>query len=173
MLSKTMQKRLNEQIQVEHASANLYLQMSAWCLARGLEGCGTFFRAHSQEEMGHMYKLFDYVNETGAQAMISEIEAPRGDFGAVADVFKLTLEHEQFVTKAITSLVDAALEEKDFSTFNFLQWYISEQHEEEALFKGILDKVELIGSEGPGLFHLDREIGSMRAEMIQQAPAEN
>ncbi len=162
MLSEKMLARLNEQIALEFESANLYLQMSAWCLAHGLDGCGRFLREHSQEEMGHMFRLFDYVNETGAQAVLRALEAPRHEYGSVREVFEATFEHERFITGKINELVDTAFAEKDYSTFNFLQWYVSEQHEEEALFQRVLDLVELVGSDGKGLFHLDREIGKLR-----------
>jgi ferritin len=169
MLSKKLLTKLNEQISVEHDSANLYLQMSAWCEYQGLPGFASFLRVHSQEEMGHMYKLFDYVNETGALAQVGPFETPAHDFGSVLDLFKQTLEHERFVTTRINELADVALSEKDFSTFNFLQWYVSEQHEEEALFKSIIDKLELVGAEGRGLFMLDREMGSLRPAVAPQA----
>lgn len=161
MLSPKMLDKLNAQIALEHESANLYLQMSSWCIYKGLEGFGSFLRTHSQEEMEHMYKLFDYVNETGAQAVVGPLQTPTQDFKALVDLFEMTLAHERTVTAKINDLTDTALSEKDFSTFNFLQWYVAEQHEEEALFKGILDKLELVGTEGNGIFMLDREIGSM------------
>jgi ferritin len=110
-----------------------------------------------------MYKLFDYVNETGAMARVGPLETPKAEFASILDVFKLTLEHEQFVTGKINDLTDVALSEKDFSTFNFLQWYVAEQHEEEALFKSIIDKLELVGTEGKGIFLLDREMSTMHA----------
>jgi ferritin len=108
-------------------------------------------------------RLFDYVNETGAMARIPALGEPRHEFESVRDVFEATLEHEQFITEKINDLVDTAFREKDYSTFNFLQWYVAEQHEEVALFKRVLDMIELTGTEGSGMFHLDREIGSLRS----------
>jgi len=163
MLSEAMCTKLEKQIGMEHSAANLYLQMSAWCRAKGLEGCGTFLRAHSLQEMQHMYRLFDYVNGAGSVARIGALSQPQATFESVVEVFEKTLESEKLVTKAINELVDAALAEKDYSTFNFLQWYVAEQHEEEVLFKGILDKINMPGTDGRGLFHLDREIGRMGA----------
>jgi ferritin len=161
MLSKTMTDRLNEQINLEFYSSNLYLQMSAWCENRGLEGCASFLRQHALEEMSHMQRLFTYVNETGAMAVLGTIEAPPVGYDSVADVFAQTFEHECVVTKKINDLAHLAFAEHDYSTFNFLQWYVAEQHEEEKLFKSILDKIEIIGTEGKGLFFIDREIGAM------------
>ncbi len=163
MLSQTMVSRLNEQINLEFYSSNLYLQMSSWCEARGLEGCSAFLRAHAAEEMQHMQRLFTYVNETGAMAVLGQIQAPPTDFESVVEVFRNTYDHECLVTRKINELADTAFGEKDYSTFNFLQWYVGEQHEEEALFKSILDKIEIIGTDGKGLFFIDQEIGRMAA----------
>ena len=161
MLSQELIARLNRQINLEHFSANFYLQMSSWCEAKGLEGSAAFLKEHAAEEMSHMHRLFNYVNETGAMVVIDVIDAPQSDFQTIADVFRATFEHECKVTESINALVKQALAEEDFSTFNFLQWYVAEQHEEEHLFKSILDKIEIIGTEGHGLFLIDKEIGGM------------
>ena len=162
MLSQALLLKFNEQIGIEFESANLYLQMSSWCGFNGLDGCATFLREHSQEEMGHMFRLFDYVNETGAQALIPALSKPRNEFESIRDVFETTYKHEQFVTGKINELVHAAFTEHDYSAFNFLQWYVAEQHEEEALFKKVLDLVEMVGTDGQGLFYLDREIRNIQ-----------
>jgi ferritin len=161
MLSPTILAKLNKQINLEYYSANIYLQMSSWCIAQGLEGTGSFLRQHAEEEKGHMYRLFDYVNETGSMAVLGSIDAPRTEYTSIIDLLSAIYKHELSVTKDINNLVAAALEEKDFSTFNFLQWYVSEQHEEEHLFHSILDKATIIGTEGRGLFLLDKEIKKM------------
>ena len=161
MLTDKMTKRLNEQINLEFYSSNLYLQMSAWCEFNALEGCAEFLRLHSEEEMEHMQRLFKYVSDTGALATIGAIKAPRADYKDVIDVFKDILKHEQYITSQINDLADTAFSEKDYSTFNFLQWYVGEQHEEEKLFKSILDKLEMIGTSGNGLYFFDKEIAGM------------
>jgi len=161
MLKQTVLDKLNHQINLEHFSSNLYLSMSSWCKAKGLDGAARFLAEHSKEELEHMHRLFKYINETGAQAIVNAIEAPDTQFKDIKDVFEQTYKHEQFITSKINELVELALEEKDYSTFNFLQWYVSEQHEEEALFKGILDKMEIIGLEGRGLHIIDKEIGAL------------
>lgn len=135
--------------------------MSAWCAKRGLNGAAKFLMAHSKEELSHAYKLFDYINETGAEALIGAIDKPQISFGSLQEVFKKTYEHELKVSKSIFELVDTALGGKDYSTFNFLQWYVSEQHEEEKLFKEILDKFDIIGVDGRGLYMIDKEIGTL------------
>jgi ferritin len=166
MITKHLLQKLNEQIGLEFESANIYLQMSSWCAANGLDGCASFLREHTTEEMGHMTRLFDYVNEIGEMAIIPEIPKPRHEYENVRELFAATLEHEKFITKKINELTAAAFEDKDFSTFNFLQWYVAEQHEEEALFKKILDLVDMVGHEGRGLYYLDKEITSISAGVV-------
>lgn len=161
MLSKEMTKRLNKQINLELYSSNLYLQMGAWADSKGLPGSGSFLKAHSKEELEHMYKLFNYVLETGALPVLGGIEAPSTEYASLEKIFEQTMQHEKLVTKGIIDLVAYALEEKDFSTFNFLQWYVSEQHEEENLFSSIVNKFKIIGTEGRGLFLIDKEIGKL------------
>lgn len=164
MLTPAMIERLNKQINLEQYSSNLYLQMSAWCDHHGYTGSAAFLREHATEELQHMYKLFDYVCETGAQAALGSLNAPPSDFQSLGEVFKITYEHELSITSAINGLVASALAEPDFSTFQFLQWYVSEQHEEERLFKSILDKIEVIGLEGKGIYFLDKEIRKLAGQ---------
>lgn len=158
MLSPTTIDSLNDQINLEQYSSNLYMQMSAWCDHQGYTGSAAFLRDHAMEELQHMYKLFDYVCETGALAQLAAVEAPPASYASLEEVFRLTYEHELKITRAINKLVANALAEEDFSTFQFLQWYVSEQHEEERLFKSILDKIAIIGMEGKGIYFLDKEI---------------
>jgi len=161
MLSANIVEKLNEQVNLEMYSSNIYLAMSAWCANKGLKGSADFLKRHSKEELGHAYKLFDYINEAGENAKIGAIVEPKNEFDSMKDVFKKTYEHELVVSKSIFELVDFALSNKDYSTFNFLQWYVAEQHEEEKLFKEILDKIDMVGTEGRGLFMLDKEIGQL------------
>jgi ferritin len=163
MLKQEIIDKLNEQINLEFYSSNLYLQMAAWCEFKGLSGSARFLTQHAQEEMGHMQRLFTYVNETGVMAKLGQIAAPPTEFESLVDVFEKTYKHECFITGKINGLADTAFHSKDYSTFNFLQWYVGEQHEEEALFKGILDKIEVIGTDGKGLFFIDQEIGKLAA----------
>lgn len=161
MLKESVLKELNKQIMLEFYSSNLYLQMSAWCDFKGYEGSAKFLRKHATEEMQHMQKLFDYVIGTGALPIIEGIDKPEIEYETIKDVFMQTYAHEKLITKEINEIVGLAMRERDYSTFNFLQWYVSEQHEEEKLFKSILDKIEIIGLEGSGLYLLDKEIGVM------------
>jgi ferritin len=141
--------------------------MASWCDFNGLEGCSTFLYAQSEEEREHMLKLFNYIIEAGGQALAPEIKKIPKDFKNVVNVFNLALKQEISNTKSINNLADVCLKEKDYSTFNFLQWYVAEQHEEEMLFKTILDKISIIGTEGQGLYLIDNEI----AKISQNKPA--
>jgi ferritin len=164
MLSASLLKKLNSQVNLEFYSSNLYLQMSAWCEHKGLLGSARFLRAHAAEEMAHMHKIFDYIQDTGALAEIGAVDKPEMKLDTIQDVFVQTYSHEQYITKQINALAESTLKEKDYSTFNFLQWYIAEQHEEEKLFKSILDKIEIIGLDGRGLFMIDKEIGNLHLQ---------
>ncbi len=163
MLSEKLVKRLNHQVNLEYYSANLYLQMSSWCELNSLQGSAQFLRQHADEEMQHMHHLFRYINETGNMAVLGEIKAPPTEYKSVVDVFQQTYEHECHITKEINNLVRLTLEESDYSTHHFLQWYVAEQHEEEHLFHSIIQKIELIteGSSNKRLFLMDKEIKQM------------
>ena len=161
MLSANVIKLLNDQMNLEFYSSNLYLQMSAWCEQQGFEGAAKFLSAHAAEEMQHMRKLFTYLNETGAQAIISAIEAPSHEYKSLKEVIEITYEHEKLITSKINELVEVTFESKDYSTFNFLQWYVAEQHEEEKLFTGIIDRFNLVGEDGKALFFIDRELATL------------
>lgn len=158
MLAQAMIDKLNEQINLEFYSSNLYLQMSAWCADRGFEGAAGFLRQHAVEERQHMERLFTYVSETGALPKLGAISAPPHEFDSLGAVFRATLEHEYHITKCINELAHVAFTTHDYSTFNFLQWYVAEQHEEEKLFKSIVDRLTLVGEDGKGLYFIDKEL---------------
>lgn len=158
MLSAKMVKALNNQISEEAFASHYYLAMASWCDKSGLPGSAKFLYSHSEQERQHMLKLFHYVNDAGGQAVIQAVKEPSIKFKSISDVFDAVLANEKSVTRAINNLVDLCLQEKDYSTFNFLQWYVAEQHEEERLFNSILDMIKVAGTEGRGLFLIDREI---------------
>ncbi|WP_019509542.1 non-heme ferritin [Pleurocapsa sp. PCC 7319] len=168
MLSQKIIDRLNQQINLEIYSSHLYLQMSSWCAHKALDGCAAFLSQHADEEMSHMRRLFNYLQETGAYAVISGMQAPPFEFDSITPMFEQIYEHEQLVTSKINDLVHLANTEPDYATLQFLQWYVTEQHQEEFLFKSILDKIKLIGTEGQGIFFIDREIGNMAANPTQE-----
>lgn len=161
MLSNDVIKRLNEQIKKEIYASNLYLSMSSWCFKNGFDGAGQFLFIHADEENGHAKKLITYLNETDSKVELQSIDKPEVDFKSLLDVFEKTYQHEVYVTESINELVSFMLDNKDYSTFNFLQWYVAEQHEEEALFRGIVDKIKLIGEQGNGLYLADQYIKTL------------
>ncbi len=161
MLKAKMVEQLNQQINLEFYSSNLYLQMSAWCEEKGFEGAAEFMRKHAAEEMTHMTRLFTYVSETGALPILGSIDAPPHEFASLADVFEQTYAHECQITERINDLAHQAFTNQDYSTFNFLQWYVAEQHEEETLFKSVLDKINLVGHDGHALFFVDKDLAEM------------
>lgn len=169
MLSQAMTDRLNEQINLEMFSSHLYLQMSSWCAYKALDGCAAFLSQHADEEMMHMRRLISYLQETGALAIVGGMEAPPKEFQSLQEMFEKIYIHEQFITGKINDLVHLATTESDYSTVQFLQWYVAEQHQEEFLFKGILDKIKLIGMEGQGLFFIDREIATLATSKVKEA----
>ena len=173
MLSQKTIDRLNQQINLEIYSSHLYLQMSSWCAHKALDGCATFLSQHADEEMTHMRRLLDYLQETGAYAVISGMQAPPAEFDSLTQMFEQIYEHEQLVTSKINDLVHLANTEPDYATLQFLQWYVTEQHQEEFLFKSVLDKIKLIGTEGQGIFFIDREIANMAANPTQETTAMN
>ena len=165
MLTPEMISRLNDQLNLEFYSANLYLQMSAWCADKGFEGAASFLKKHSREEMEHMQRLFDYLSDTGALPVLGSIEAPPVTFESLSDVFAQTYEHEQLITGKINELAHAAMTTHDYSTFNFLQWYVAEQHEEEKIFKTVLDKLGMLENSSNGAFLLDKDLARMDSEV--------
>ena len=169
MLSKALTDSLNKQLSFEFFSANLYLQMSSWCLSHGLDGCGNFLRQQAEEERQHMEKFFDYINDAGGYAVIGPIEQPLFEFGSVTEVFEHIYAHECKITKEINTLLKAAFEAGDFSTFGFLQYFALEQNEEERLFQSILDKIALIKVEKQGLYLFDKAIESMSQQRKSEA----
>ncbi|WP_338731994.1 ferritin [Mangrovimonas cancribranchiae] len=158
MLSKKIEKALNDQIRVEAESSQIYLAMACWAEVKGLEGVAGFMYSQSDEEREHMLKLVKFVNERGGHAHISELKAPNVTFKSFKEMFETLFEHEVFVSESINNLVHISLEEKDYATHNFLQWYVAEQIEEEAMARTILDKINMIGNDKGGLYLFDRDI---------------
>jgi len=153
-----MEQALNRQIRVEAESSQVYLSMASWAEVQGMEGVAGFMYDHSDEERMHMLKLIKYVNERGGHAIISDLAEPKTEFGTLQEMIQMLYDHEIKVSASINELVRVSLEEKDYATHNFLQWYVAEQIEEEALARSILDKINLIGNDKGGLYLLDRDI---------------
>jgi len=160
VLSERMVEALNRQVNREVYSAYLYLSMSAYSTFKGLKGFANWFMVQYQEEMAHAMKIYDYINDQGGQVKLTAVEQPPTEFGSPLEMFEKTLEHEKFVTKCINDLVNLATEEKDHATKIFLQWFVTEQIEEEANDNNIIAKLRLVGKEGKGLLMIDKELAT-------------
>ncbi|MDK2976368.1 MAG: ferritin [Candidatus Marinimicrobia bacterium] len=158
MISKKLEKALNEQINKELYSEYYYLGMAAWFSDQGLDGFANFFKVQVQEERFHAMKMFDYLINRGGKVALEAIQKPPQDFESAEDIFKKAYEHEQFVTKSINDLMDLAIAENDHATRNFLNWFVEEQVEEEASMDELLTKVRMIGSKGHGMLMLDGQL---------------
>jgi ferritin len=161
MISKKVEDKINYQIQLEEQSSRIYMAMASWCEVNGYSGAAKFLYTHSDEERLHMTKLIKYLNDKGGYATLQSLEMPENKFDNLLDVFEQILKHEEFISESINKLFETAFNAKDFTTSQFLQWYIEEQIEEESLFKGILDKFRLAGNQTGGLFHLDKELDTL------------
>jgi ferritin len=167
MMNKKVEIALNKQIEIEASSSQFYLAMASWAETQGLSGTANFLYQHSDEERMHMLKLVKFVNERGGKAIIPALKQPPKTYSTLTDIFKSLLDHETFVTKTINDVVDVCLKEKDYTTHNFMQWYVAEQLEEEALARTIMDKLNLIGSDKGGLYLFDRDLAGLSAQSQQ------
>lgn len=163
MISAKLQKAINNQIQAEMYSANLYLSMSGYCMSQNLKGFSNWLRVQYQEETAHALKLLDYLLERGGEVELQAIEAPPAEFGKPVEVFEKVLAHEEHVTSLINKLYEVAAEEKDVAAQIFLQWFVTEQVEEEASAGDILAQLRMIGDKTGGIFFLDKELAARKA----------
>lgn len=161
MLSSKVSTALNKQIELEASSSQYYLAMASWAETQGLNGVATFLYTHADEERMHMLKLIKFVNERGGHGVVPALDQPPVKFKSVKAVFEEVLKHEIKVTNEINKLVETTLKEKDYTTHNFLQWYVSEQIEEEALARNVVDKLKLIGEDKGGLYFFDRDMSGL------------
>ncbi len=169
MLSPAIENALNQQVKIEADSSHLYLAMASWAETKGLNGTAQFLYQHSDEERMHMLKLVQYINERGGVAQIPALAQPEASFESLNAVFQKLLEHEIMVTGKINNVVEICLNEKDYTTHNFMQWYVAEQIEEEALARTIMDKLQLIGNDKGGLYLFDRDIQTLSMTVDNKA----
>ncbi len=160
MLSKKVEEMLNAQVEKEGYSSQLYLAMASWAESEGYEGISSWFYAQADEERDHMLRIIRYINERGGNAIVSEIKKPPKSYPGILQVFNDVMEHEQFISASINDIVALCVEEKDYTTHNWLQWFVAEQIEEESSVQAILDKLKLVGESSMYLF--DRDIMNMR-----------
>lgn len=160
MLSQEIEKILNEQIRREGYSSNLYLAMASWADTEGFAGIAQWLFAQAEEELMHMMKFVHFINERGGHAIIPAFDQPPVKFEGIKKLFNQVLEHERYITGSINDIVALAIKENDFATHNWIQWFVTEQIEEEASVQTIIDKLNLLGEENMYMF--DRDIMSLR-----------
>ncbi|MBW2651990.1 MAG: ferritin [Deltaproteobacteria bacterium] len=158
MIKEKIQDALNEQINAELYSSYLYLSMSAYFESINLKGFASWMRVQTQEELVHAMKFYDYLIERGGKVVLSSIESPPTEWPSPLAIFENAYQHEQKVTGLINELVDLAIAEKDHATNIILQWFVSEQVEEEASADEVVQKIKLMGDARGGIFMLDREL---------------
>lgn len=160
MLNKKVESILNEQVEKEGYSSNLYLAMASWAEVNGYAGIAEWLYKQSDEERMHMLKLIGYINERGGHAIVPVLNEPPVNQKSVTSMFEDVLKHEQYISQSINEIVAVCIEEKDYTTHSWIQWFVNEQIEEEAQVQTILDKLSMLGEANMYLF--DRDILSMR-----------
>jgi ferritin len=160
MVSKAMAAAINRQINAELYSSYLYLSMSAYATNIGMKGTAHWLFVQAQEEATHAMRFYSYLNDQGAHALMDAIAKPPTEFKSVLDVFENVLKHEKHVTALIHGLVDLAAKEKDPATAVMLQWFVTEQVEEESNATEIVGKLKLAGNNGGGLFMIDKDLAA-------------
>lgn len=168
MIVKKVEEAINLQIREEEHSSRIYLAMASWCDANGFPGAASFFYRQTQEERFHALKFIKYVNERGGHAQLQAIPEPCNAYNSIIEVYRETLKHEEYITSCINKLYEVAMQEKDFSTLTWLQFFITEQIEEEATVRGVLDKFEMIGDNKSGYYMLDQELAALGALPVGQ-----
>jgi ferritin len=160
MISRKMQDAFNQQLNAELYSAYLYLSMSAYFESMNLKGFANWMRCQVQEEMVHAMKFYSFIHDRGGRVVVSAIEGPPVKWNSPLKVFEDTYKHEQKVTSLINKLVDLAIKEKDHAAGTFLQWFVTEQVEEEASADAVAQKLKLAGGQGAALFMIDAELAT-------------
>jgi ferritin len=159
MIGPKMQEALNRHVLAETGSSYLYLAMSAWCEARAWKGFARWLRVQSAEELAHAHKSLDFLLARGGEAKLAAVDAPPSSWASINDVFDKVLEHERKVTAFVNELSALAQHEKDRATEVFLQWFVSEQVEEEARVQEIVDRLRMVGDRPGAALYLDKEYG--------------
>ena len=163
MLSEKIENALNAQLNAELYSSYLYLSMNAFFKSINLDGFANWMHSQAQEELMHGMKIYDFINQRGGRVVLSQIETPPIEWGSPVEVFEETLKHEQKVTGLINDLVEIALAEHDHATNIFLQWFVTEQVEEEENVGNVLQQLMLLNDAKNGIFMIDRELAKRGA----------
>jgi len=172
MLKEKVQVALNNQIGLEAYSSQLYLSMASWAEKNGYNGASEFLYIHADEERIHMLKLFHYINDRDGHAIVPALNQPPFIFESIKAVFKEILDHEKMISESINNLVGICVDEKDYTTQNFLQWYVAEQIEEENMAKTNLDKLILLGDDKASMYIFDKDMSLLSKQSTAAAPAQ-
>ena len=177
-LSKTIEAALNSQITKEAAASQIYLSYAAWAEAQGMAGIANFLFRHAQEERNHMMKILEYILKRGGKVVIEAIPAPPKNPESINNCFEKAFTHEVDNTKAVYKIVKMSFDEEDWATWNFMQWFVKEQTEEETLVMDLLNKMKIAGGEkitGEALYALDKDLENTpdEARSAQDVTAEN
>ncbi|TXE16898.1 ferritin [Psychroserpens burtonensis] len=162
-MNTTIEKLLNNQIKYEAQASLQYLAMASWADATGYNGVSDFFYSQSDEERVHMSKLIKFVNQRGGSVIIPALDKPKDSYQGLNELFAKFLESEMFVTEQINHVIFECLQQKDYNVHNFMQWYVTEQLEEEAMARTLLDKLNIIGTDKSGHYLFDRDINVIAA----------
>ncbi|MBO6607218.1 ferritin [Psychroserpens sp.] len=162
-MNATIEELLNNQIKFEAQASIQYLAMASWADAEGYNGVAEFFYNQSEEERTHMTKLVKFVNERSGKVIVPALDAPKPAYNGLNELFEKFLESEEFVTQQINHIIFECLQHKDYNVHNFMQWYVSEQLEEEAVARTLLDKLNIIGGDKSGHYLFDRDILTIAA----------
>lgn len=166
MIKEEVENAINNQIKNEEHSSRLYLSMASWCQVSGYPGASAFLYKQADEERIHQLKFVHYLNDRAGYSRLMALDNPTAVYTSLLDVFEKVMAHEEFITASINDLYEIALNNKDYTTGNFLQWFINEQIEEESTMHGILDKMKLAGNASGGLFHIDKELSALAAAKV-------
>ena len=173
MIKEAIEKAIVNQIMNEEHSSRLYLSMASWCQVNGYPGAAAFLFKQADEERMHQLKFVHYLNDRNGHSQLLALDNPTAEYKSLHDVFEKVMKHEEFITQAINNLYEITLNNKDYTTANFLQWYINEQIEEERTMHDILDKMKLAGNAASGLFHIDKELSALAAaKVVAPVPVE-
>lgn len=171
MSNTTMAETLNRLMNGEMRAAHIYFEAGAWCTAQSLDGCAQYLLNHAAEELTHMRKFFDYLGDIDAPAHFEALPEPKLDVDEIQSLFELILEHEKKVTKSIHEAARQADAEEDYSTREFLQWFVMEQREEEKTFRDLIDLCKLVGDGPQRLYYIDKEVAARAAASAAAEPA--
>ena len=164
-MNAVIENLLNDQVKYEASASMQYLAMASWADVKGYNGVAEFFYSQSEEERVHMTKLVKFINERSGNVIVPQLDKPKSDFKTLNQLFESFLESEMFVTQQINHVIFECLQHKDYNVHNFMQWYVTEQLEEESLARTLLDKLTIIGDDKSGHYLFDRDIKSIASSI--------